>query len=97
VEDATKGQVPEAFVTLLASASPAPNEEMLIQRLVEVIGPITRPRRVHVLLSMPRTRSCKIVHRLLREMVVDGITSGDTSGLEGFEVLEKLRQELTAN
>jgi len=97
VEDATKGQVPEVFVTLSASASPAPTEEMLIQRLVEVIGPIARPRRVHVLSTMPRTRSGKIVRRLLSEMVVDGTTSGDTSGLEDLEVLDKLRQELTAN
>ncbi|MDA8071546.1 MAG: acetate--CoA ligase [Actinomycetota bacterium] len=94
VDDPTKGQVPEGFVTLAATAADRPTEEVLVQRLVDVIGPIARPRRVHVLSTMPRTRSGKIVRRLLRELVVDGTTSGDTTGLEDPEVLEQLRQEL---
>jgi len=95
VDDPLKGQVPEGFVTLTASAGVI-DEEMLSQRLVDAIGAIARPRRVHILSTMPRTRSGKIVRRLLREIIVNGVARGDTSGLEDPEVLAQLEQELGA-
>ena len=94
VDDPVKGQVPEAFVTLTAASHVAISEEDLRQRLVDEIGAIARPRRVHVLSTMPRTRSGKIVRRLLRELVVDGTARGDTSGLEDPDVLAQLEAEL---
>ncbi len=94
VADELKGQVPEAFVTLAASAAGTVSEELLSQRLVEAIGPIARPRRVHVLSTMPRTRSGKIVRRLLRELVAEGRARGDVSGLEDPEVLAQLEKEI---
>lgn len=94
VDDPIKGQVPEGFVLLSANASAAINEEMLSARVVEAIGAIARPRRVHILSTMPRTRSGKIVRRLLRELVVNGVATGDTSGLEDPEVLTQLEHEL---
>ena len=93
VADDVKGQVPEAFVTLTAAGGDV-TEEQLSARLVEAIGPIARPRRVHVLSTMPRTRSGKIVRRLLKELVVDGHARGDTSGLEDADVLAQLEHEL---
>jgi len=94
VNDPVKGQVPEGFVILTANAIGSINEEALSERLVEAIGAIARPRRVHILTTMPRTRSGKIVRRLLRELVVNGVASGDTSGLEDPEVLAQLEREL---
>ncbi len=94
VADPVKGQVPEAFVTLAAGAAGRVSEADLSERLVESIGAIARPRRVHVLSTMPRTRSGKIVRRLLRELVVDGTARGDVSGLEDPEVLAQLESEL---
>ncbi|MGC8509965.1 MAG: AMP-binding protein [Acidimicrobiales bacterium] len=94
VDDPVKGQVPEAFVTLASAPGIVISEEDLRQRLVDEIGAIARPRRVHVLSTMPRTRSGKIVRRLLRELVVDGVARGDTSGLEDPEVLAQLEAEL---
>ena len=95
VSDEVKGQVPEAFVTLTATAADV-SEDELSQRLVDAIGTFARPRRVHVLSTMPRTRSGKIVRRLLRDLVVDGVAHGDTSGLEDPEVLAQLERELGA-
>ena len=96
VADPVKGQVPEAFVTLAAGASGTVSEEGLSEQLVATIGAIARPRRVHVLSTMPRTRSGKIVRRLLRELVTEGVARGDVSGLEDPEVLVQLQGELGA-
>ena len=41
----------------------------------------------------PKTRSGKIMRRLLREMAATGVIAGDTTTLEDFGVLEKLRQQ----
>ncbi|MHB8295533.1 MAG: acetate--CoA ligase [Acidimicrobiales bacterium] len=94
VDDPVKGQVPVGFVTLASDRAAEVTEELLIDRLVETIGPIARPKRVHVLSVMPRTRSGKIVRRLLKELVTDGETKGDITGLEDAGVLEALRLEL---
>ena len=95
VDDPVKGQVPVGFVTLVAGADATLSDDALCQGLVDAIGPFARPRRVHVLSTMPRTRSGKIVRRLLRELVENGVARGDTSGLEDPEVLAQLERELT--
>ena len=96
VDDPTKGQVPVGFVTLAADAPDRVDEARLSDRLVEAIGPIARPKRMDVLSTMPRTRSGKIVRRLLRELVVEGGARGDVTGLEDPEVLTHLQRELQA-
>jgi len=89
-----KGQVLEGFVIRAANAVGSISEEALSERLVEAIEAIARPRRVHILTTMPRTRSGKIVRCLLRELVINGVTSGDASGLEDPEVLAQLERGL---
>jgi acetyl-CoA synthetase len=93
VEDNTKGQVPVGFVTLAQGVSSV-SEHELAEQLVKEIGSIARPKRIHILSAMPRTRSGKIVRRLLREIVVEGDSSGDVTGLEDPEVLDKIKSEL---
>ncbi len=93
VEDRTKGQVPIGFVTLTQGASGI-TEKTLVEQLVKEIGPIARPENVYILSAMPRTRSGKIVRRLLRDIVVEGDSKGDVTGLEDAEVLDKIRSEL---
>ncbi|MCL6105700.1 MAG: acetate--CoA ligase [Actinobacteria bacterium] len=95
VKDETKGQVPVGFVTLTSDGESTINEAILAERLVDSIGPIARPKRVYLLTTMPRTRSGKIVRRLLHEIVTTGGTTGDVTGLEDPEVLNKLKKELT--
>lgn len=95
VDDPVKGQVPVGFVTCQAGAEGSVTPEALEERLVEAIGPIARPRRIYVLSTMPRTRSGKIVRRLLRDLVVEGRPVGDVTGLEDPEVLARLQAELS--
>ncbi len=95
VADDTKGQVPVGFVTLAAGREGSISEAELADRLVESIGPIARPKHIYLLSTMPRTRSGKIVRRLLQELVTTGAVEGDTTGLEDPEVLARLREELT--
>ena len=95
VADDTKGQVPVGFVTLAAGKDGSISEVDLADRLVESIGPIARPKQIYLLSTMPRTRSGKIVRRLLQELVTTGTVEGDTTGLEDPEVLGKLKEELT--
>jgi acetyl-CoA synthetase len=96
--DELKGSALVAFVTLKADAkSTTPDLEALKQELKNwvgrEIGPIAKPDDIRFADALPKTRSGKIMRRLLREMVTTGQTSGDTSTLEDFSVLEKLRQD----
>lgn len=93
VSDALKGQVPVAFVTVAAGATGV-DEATCAAALEREIGPIARPGAVYVLSTMPRTRSGKIVRRLLAELVVDGKATGDVTGLEDPEVLARIQAEL---
>ncbi len=95
VPDDTKGQVPVGFVTLASGKDGTISEADLAQRLVDSIGPIARPKQIYLLSVMPKTRSGKIVRRLLAELVTDGRATGDTTGLEDPEVLDRLKAELT--
>jgi acetyl-CoA synthetase len=92
--DDLKGQAIAAFVTLEAgnTASPALKEE-LRQWVVKEIGALARPDDIRFADTLPKTRSGKIMRRLLREVAAGGEVKGDTTTLEDFNVLTKLREE----
>ena len=92
--DEIKGSSICAFVTLEASHTPS-NElkEELKQWVVTEIGALARPDEIRFTDGLPKTRSGKIMRRLLRELASSGVVKGDTTTLEDFSVLEKLRQE----
>lgn len=99
VPDPVKGQVPVVFVSLRQGAELVAGEgDDLAQRVTHAIerqiGAIARPARVYHVQSMPKTRSGKIVRRLLKEIVVTGHIQGDVSGLEDTESLSRLLEEL---
>ncbi len=81
VPDETKGTVPVAFVTVSSgSADGVPDE---VRKLVgDTIGGIARPDRVIVTAAMPKTRTGKIMRRLMREVLLHGEARSDTSALE---------------
>jgi len=91
--DEIKGSALVAFVTLKKGW---PTDEMLKERLrnhvAEVIGSIAKPDDIRFTEALPKTRSGKIMRRLLRELAATGNVAGDTTTLEDFSVLEKLRQ-----
>jgi acetyl-CoA synthetase len=91
--DDLKGEDIVAFVTLEGqyTASDALIKE-LKQHVVQEIGAIARPGEIRFAEALPKTRSGKIMRRLLRDLASGVEVSGDTSTLEDRSVLEKLRQ-----
>jgi acetyl-CoA synthetase len=91
--DEIKGEEIVAFVTLEGTITPseALNKE-LKQHVVNEIGAIARPGEIRFTDSLPKTRSGKIMRRLLRSLAAGEEVSGDTSTLEDRSVLDKLRE-----
>ena len=92
--DELKGSSVVAFVTLEGrqTASDALNQE-LREHVVKEIGALARPDEIRFTDALPKTRSGKIMRRLLREIATSGSVAGDVTTLEDFSVLEKLRAE----
>jgi acetyl-CoA synthetase len=92
--DELKGSSIVAFVTLEGSQTPsdALNHE-LRAHVVKEIGALARPDEIRFTDALPKTRSGKIMRRLLREIATSGTVAGDVTTLEDFSVLEKLREE----
>jgi acetyl-CoA synthetase len=92
--DEMKGQAVVAFVTLKETEHPNPElREKLRQHVATAIGPIARPDDIRFAEALPKTRSGKIMRRLLKEVAGGGQVTGDTTTLEDFNVLGKLRNE----
>ncbi len=88
-----KGQAPVGFVILRAghTASETLAQELL-RHVGEVIGALARPERVIFTPELPKTRSGKIMRRLLRD-VAEGKTLGDQTTLADVGVLDELKKE----
>jgi acetyl-CoA synthetase len=92
--DEIKGSAICAFVTL--EGSNIPNDDLkgeLKEWVVKEIGALARPDEIRFTDSLPKTRSGKIMRRLLRELANSGEVKGDVTTLEDFSVLERLRAE----
>ena len=91
--DEMKGQAIAAFVTL--ESGNEPSEELrqeLRQWVAKEIGALARPDDLRFTDALPKTRSGKIMRRLLRELAATGEVKGDTTTLEDFAVIAKLRE-----
>jgi acetyl-CoA synthetase len=88
-----KGQGIAAFVTVKegVSASPALLEE-LKEHVARKIGPISRPDDILFTAELPKTRSGKIMRRLLRD-IAEGRALGDTTTLADPGVVNQLRDK----
>jgi acetyl-CoA synthetase len=64
----------------------------LKQHVTKEIGAIARPTEIRFTNALPKTRSGKIMRRLLRDIAAGKEVAGDTSTLEDFSVLAKLRE-----
>ena len=92
--DELKGQAVSAFVTLKAGQHPSDElKNQLRQWVAKEIGPIAKPDDIRFTEALPKTRSGKIMRRLLREIATSGEVRGDTTTLEDFSVLKKLSAE----
>ena len=94
--DDLKGQAIVAFVTLESGYNspeslPALKDE-LKKWVAKEIGSLARPDDIRFTDALPKTRSGKIMRRLLRELATHGEIKGDTTTLEDFQVIAKLRE-----
>ena len=90
--DELKGSAICAFVTLEGARKPTPElRKELRAHVAREIGALARPDEIRFADALPKTRSGKIMRRLLRELAASGQVRGDTTTLEDFSVLEKLR------
>jgi acetyl-CoA synthetase len=67
--------------------------EELKAHVVKEIGAIARPDEIRFAEMLPKTRSGKIMRRLLRDIAAGKETVGDTTTLEDYSVLARLREE----
>lgn len=92
-----KGQGICAFVSVPVGTVPTEaDKEKLRNHVAKEIGPIAKPDQIRFTEALPKTRSGKIMRRLLRDIAAGKDTQGDTTTLEDFAVLAKLREESEA-
>ena len=88
-----KGEAIAAFVTLRqGSAGSDEAAQELRQHVTKEIGAIARPDQIRFTDALPKTRSGKIMRRLLRDIAAGKEEIGDTTTLEDYSVLAKLRE-----
>jgi acetyl-CoA synthetase len=91
--DEIKGEEVVAFVTLEGIQKPSKElAKSLKQHVVEEIGVIARPGEIRFAEALPKTRSGKIMRRLLRALAAGEEITSDTSTLEDRTILDKLRE-----
>jgi acetyl-CoA synthetase len=95
-QDPVKGQAIAAFVTLKSGLEPSDAErDKLRSHVATKIGPIARPDQIIFAADLPKTRSAKIMRRLLRD-IADGRVLGDTTTLADPAVVQQLKDQYEA-
>ncbi|ADG80488.1 Acetyl-coenzyme A synthetase OS=Tsukamurella paurometabola (strain ATCC 8368 / DSM / CCUG 35730/ CIP 100753 / JCM 10117 / KCTC 9821 / NBRC 16120 / NCIMB 702349 / NCTC 13040) OX=521096 GN=acsA PE=3 SV=1 [Tsukamurella paurometabola] len=92
--DATTGQAIAAFVILRQGVDDSDPDRLITEMTAQVskdISPIAKPREINIVPELPKTRSGKIMRRLLRD-VAEGRELGDTSTLVDPTVFENIRK-----
>ena len=90
-----KGQAVAVFVTLkLGYDASQELEKELRDHVGHVIGAIAKPDDIHFTPALPKTRSGKIIRRLLKELVATGTISGNVTTLEDMGVIDQLKSLL---
>jgi acetyl-CoA synthetase len=91
--DELKGQAIAAFVTLKDGITPTDNlKEELREHVTDKIGAIARPDAIHFAAELPKTRSGKIMRRLLKD-IAEGRAVGDTTTLADPDVVARLKRQ----
>jgi acetyl-CoA synthetase len=91
--DELKGQALVAFVTLKSGIEAKPEvRDELRNHVAKEIGPVAKPDDIRFAEALPKTRSGKIMRRLLKQIASGAEIRGDTTTLEDFTVLARLSQ-----
>jgi acetyl-CoA synthetase len=92
--DEIKGEGICCFVTLVGGVEPTEElKKELREHVAKEIGALARPDSIRFTEALPKTRSGKIMRRLLRDIASGRQTTGDTTTLEDYSVLARLREE----
>jgi acetyl-CoA synthetase len=92
VVDEIKGRVPEVYVSLRPGLQPSQEIYDKVTKAVEtIIGKIARPKKVHIVPDMPKTRSGKLMRRVLAA-ISNNLATGDITTLANPDVVEKVRE-----
>lgn len=106
IPDEMTGQAIAAFVILVAEESVATDvpgwvaltkkfEDELRAHVAKMIGPVAKPKAIYVVPELPKTRSGKIMRRLLADMY-SGKTLGDTTSLQDQNVVKNIQGILSS-
>ena len=89
--DELKGQAVVCFVTVKQGIKHGPElREELKRQVRTVIGPVATPDEIRFTEALPKTRSGKIMRRLLKQIAAGDVVTGDTTTLEDLSILAKL-------
>ncbi|HKB56324.1 MAG TPA: acetyl-coenzyme A synthetase, partial [Lacunisphaera sp.] len=92
--DDLKGQALVVFVTLKGGVTASEAlKEQLRAHVGREIGSLAKPDNVRFAAGLPKTRSGKIMRRLLKELATSGEIKGDTTTLEDFSVITALKSD----
>ena len=92
VADEIKGRVPDMYVSLKPGCEPDAEVEGKVTEAIEtIIGKIARPKHVYIVSDMPKTRSGKIMRRVLAA-ISNTLDIGDVTTLANPEVVEEIRK-----
>ena len=92
VNDEIKGKVPDLYVSLKPGFTPSKElEDRIVKALVFEIGPIAKPRKVWIVPDMPKTRSGKIMRRVLGSLS-NKKDVGDVMTLANPEIVEAIHK-----
>jgi acetyl-CoA synthetase len=97
VADESRGRVPDVYVALKPGFAPsAAIEKHVVAEIEKLIGKIARPRSVHIVPDMPKTRSGKIMRRVLAA-ISNNMNTGDVTTLANPEIVEQIRLMVQGN
>ncbi len=90
--DELKGRVPDVYVSLKPGYTPSPEiQQKIVAAVEEIISKIARPRHVYIVPDLPKTRSGKIMRRVLAA-ISNGQDPGDVTTLANPEVVDTIRR-----
>ena len=93
VPDEIKGETPVAFVILKSGKPCQALKKEVVQDIRNGISPTASPKEVYFVRDLPKTRSGKIMRRILRKLFT-GEELGDLSTLANAEIVEEIRKEI---
>ena len=92
VVDEVKGRVPEVYIALQPGIQASKEITDKVNKAIEtIIGKIARPKHIHIVPDMPKTRSGKLMRRILAS-ISNNMATGDITTLANPDVVEKVRE-----